>query len=400
MLRPVHILCVDQFSNIGGGQRSLLDILPAFSNREWGVSAAVPAEGPLTEKLRSIGVRTDHLACGSYSSKRKPLSQFVKYARELPKLVDALAGLVDTQKIDLLYVNGPRLVPAAAWVAWRKGIPLVFHCHNRLLQYSAITLTGQALELASAHVIGCCNYVTEPLRDYIAPERLHILYNGVADMVRGARPCTREKSRWIGVVGRIEEEKGQLEFVQAARAVVQHHAECRFKIIGTPMFSGDDYNRKVVACSKGLPIDFLGWRDDVAGIYAELDLLVVPSFSLEATTRVILEAYSAGVPVVAFPSGGIPEILEDKVTGFLAGAPTAAALADRILSVLRMDKEELDPVIRRARNEWNKRFTLQAYRNGVCEVLAQALQPAIQNTCNERALRRSPQLIDVPLHKR
>lgn len=374
---PANILCLDQFSNIGGGQRSLLDMLPAFSERGWRPSVAVTGEGAFTALVRSRGYRTHVLACDVYASRRKSLVQQLKYAFRLPGLVDAVADLVERNETDLIYVNGPRLVPPAAWVAWRKGVPLVFHCHNRLLQHSAIALTGQALELASAHVIACCQYAADPLREYVAPDRLSILYNGVADTgISGLR--SRAGIQRIGAVGRVEQGKGQVEFVQAARLVSRECPEIRFAVIGSPMFTGARYYRKVVASSNGVPIEFIDWRDDTATIYSDLDMLIVPSGPLEATTRVILEAYSAGVPVVAFPSGGIPEILEDNRTGFLTEAPTAEALARRIMSVLQMRKPNLQAVIRRARREWRQRFTLGAYQDGVCDVVAQAMQPNLR----------------------
>jgi glycosyltransferase involved in cell wall biosynthesis len=90
---------------------------------------------------------------------------------------------------------------------------------------------------------------------------------------------------------------------------------------------------------------------------------------------VIPEAYSAGVPVIAFPAGGIPEVLDDERTGFLTRASTAEALAERILYVLRLDRTALRAVVKRARKEWDTRFSLSAYRNSVCGVLAQAMKP-------------------------
>jgi glycosyltransferase involved in cell wall biosynthesis len=379
---PANILCIDQFSNLGGGQQSLLSMLPAFSERGWRTSVAIPADGPFPAMIRGLGYRTHNFPCSSYSSKRKPFAEILQYALELPTLVDRFSELVKANETDLIYVNGPRLVPPAAWVAWRRGIPLVFHCHNRLLQNSAITLTGQALELASAHVIACCNYAADPLREYVAPDRLSILYNGVAD-ITSERLRSPNKIRRIGVVGRIEEGKGQLEFVQAARLILQQAPECRFSVIGAPMFSGIGYYSKVVTESRGLPIDFVDWQDDITQIYSELSLLVVPSSASEATTRVILEAYSAGVPVVAFPVGGIPEILEDEETGFLAKAATVEALAQRILSVLRRNRSSVEAVVRKARKDWNKRFTLQAYRDGVCHVLTQAMRPVALRSYRE-----------------
>ncbi len=378
---PANILCIDQFTNIGGGQQSLLDILPAFSARRWQPSVALPGDGPLLTVFQNRGYRLHTFTHGTYASRRKPLQQMFKYGRKLPKLVRYFTELVQAHEIDLLYVNGPRLVPPAAWVAWRRGIPLVFHCHNRLLQHSAITITGQALELASAHVIACCNWVADPLREYVQPERIKIVYNGVAE-VRFAGLQPPERIRRIGVVGRVEPDKGQMQFVQAVRTLAQQLPQCRFSIIGTPMFSGLEYYRKIVASSQGLPIEFGEWQEDIEQIYSGLDLLVVPS-ALEATTRVILEAFSAGVPVVAFPVGGIPEVIQDEQTGFLTKRVSADALAARILSVVQMDRSSIHAVLRNARKEWRRRFTLRQYRDNVCGVLNQAMQPIFDRSYEE-----------------
>ena len=63
---------------------------------------------------------------------------------------------------------------------------------------------------------------------------------------------------------------------------------------------------------------FPGWVTDIHSALAATDLLLVPSAGHEATTRVILEAHSAGVPVVAFRSGGIPEVVDEGRDGWLA----------------------------------------------------------------------------------
>jgi glycosyltransferase involved in cell wall biosynthesis len=379
---PANILCIDQFSALGGGQGSLLDLLPAFSQRGWRPSVAIPGDGPFTERVRKLGYRTHIFTYSSYGSKKKPLVQHVKYALEMPHLVNLIMELVESNQIDLLYVNGARLVPHAAWVAWRTGIPLVFHCHNRLLQHSAITLTGIALELASAHMIACCQHAADPLREYVPPQRLRVIHNGVAEMATGKLRHS-DRMRNIGVVGRVEADKGQLEFVKAAKLVLDQAPECRFRVIGQPMFSGVGYYGKVVAASLGLPIEFIDWQSDMTKVYSDLDMLVVPSTAVEATTRVILEAYSAGVPVVAFPTGGIPEILQDGQTGFLTETRTVEALAKRILSVLRMERPIVAALIGKARTEWSHRFTLQTYRDAVCGVLAQAIAPRLESTYAE-----------------
>jgi glycosyltransferase involved in cell wall biosynthesis len=96
---------------------------------------------------------------------------------------------------------------------------------------------------------------------------------------------------------------------------------------------------------------------------AQLDLLLVPSAPHEATTRVILEAFAAGIPVIAFPSGGIPEVVEDGVTGLLARSSEDMAL--RALDLLTGDPRRLIAIAQAARESWARRFTLERYHHQI-----------------------------------
>lgn len=373
----MNILCLDQFSNIGGGQRSLLDLLPAFSVRGWHPIVVTPGEGPFPEMVRKLGFCTYMLPYGEYTSGDKPVLEILDYAGRLPCTVWRLAKLARTLDAGLIYVNGPRFVPPAAFAGRLAKIPIVFHCHNRLFQRSAITLTGRSLQIARANAIACCEYAAVPLRTFLDQSRISVIYNGV-EKVREAS-WRNPSGLWrIGVVGRIEPEKGQLEFVEAAGRVVKRVPHCRFAIIGAPMFSNDSYYKKVVAASEGLPVEFRGWQNDISRVFANLDLLVVPSTPVEATTRVILEAYSSGVPVAAFACGGIPEVVRNGKTGFLAQERTPEALADCIVSVLEMGPAALAEIRNRARLYWSENFRLDGYRKKVCEVIEYAARRRIR----------------------
>lgn len=365
----MNILCVDQFSNVGGGQSCLFDLLPAFLNQGWSVQVAIPGPGAFQDKLRGLGIQTHLLSPASYTSMKKPPREALKYMVELPGLAFRLMRICRTQRIDLLYINGPRFLPAAACAARMLSIGAIFHCHHRLTQGAAIRLTGEALRLSRARVIACCRYAVEPLQRYIHPERLHIVYNGV-----GAIAAQRSRSpvakRRIGVIGRVEPEKGQLEFVHAARNLASKFPDCVFSIVGEPLFSGAEYLQKVMHASRDLPFEFMGWQNDIPAVLTNLDLLVVPSTHFDATPRVILEAFAAGVPVVAFPAGGIPEIIEHGRTGFLASTNDAAALADCIETVLNSDPDDLNALIARARLAWQQQFTLDQFQERVCSTVA------------------------------
>ncbi|HLH35299.1 MAG TPA: glycosyltransferase family 4 protein [Alloacidobacterium sp.] len=396
----MNILCVDQFSDLGGGQRSLLDLLPAFLARGWQPCLAVPSEGPLCDRVQRLGCSTNLLRCHQYRNGYKPASQILIYFTDFARLSQQVSELLRVHRIHLVYVNGARLLPPAAWAARRAGVPLVFHCHSRLLQRSALVAAGNALRLAHGEMIACCSYVAEPFKAYATSYR--VIYNGVA-----LGPYYRSKiassPRQIGVIGRIEEEKGQLEFVRAAKIVLQHFPDSRFSIVGAPLFSAGDYYHRVVAASRGLTVAFEGWQDDIGRVLSHLELLVVPSTGCEATTRVIPEAYAAGVPVVAYPSGGIPEIVKDGETGFLVREITVAALAERIMDVMRLPLSEIRKVVQRAKRLWEQAFTLERYQQQVCRVLEEAAargavwRPALASGVQQR--KQLPELQYEPINK-
>ena len=121
----------------------------------------------------------------------------------------------------------------------------------------------------------------------------------------------------------------------------------------------------------GLPVEFLGWRDDVYEVIRTLDLVVVPSTHEPATTRVVLEAFACGAPVVAFASGGIPEVVRDRETGVLVGAFTAGALA-KAMSELLGDADRRTELGRNGRTEWERRFRLDRYHKDIVGLMTMA----------------------------
>jgi glycosyltransferase involved in cell wall biosynthesis len=108
----------------------------------------------------------------------------------------------------------------------------------------------------------------------------------------------------------------------------------------------------------------MDWQDDVAPVLAGLDLLVIPSVQ-EGMPRILLEAFSAGVPVVATP----PEAIEDEVTGFLVPESFPESFARRISDLMTGDPERLARVARNARDEWRRRYTVARYRDEIISLL-------------------------------
>jgi glycosyltransferase involved in cell wall biosynthesis len=366
----MNILFLDQFTTLGGGQRSLLELLPHMRARGWNAQVALPGPGTFARVLADCQFPVHFIPSRQYTPARKSAMDFLRYGPDLLGTAGAISALVEAHRPDLLYVNGPRLLPAAAWIARKRSIPLIYHCHHRLLQPAAIRLAAAALGWSRARVIACCRFAGAPFAVTVPEERFQVIYNGVPRPSWTRRPRDPIQPWNIGVIGRVEPEKGQLEFITAARILSSECGSFRFLVAGAPMFSGPEYMEKVRKAARGLPIEFLGWQEDAGAAFAQLDLLVVPSTDIDSTPRVIVEALAGGLPVIAFPSGGIPEIVEDGSTGFLAKTRSAAALAARIRSVISMGLRPLREASERGHAAWEDRYTLERFQEAVGDVIA------------------------------
>ena len=355
----MNVLFIDQFGEIGGAQLCLLDLIPAVVKRGWHAFAAVPSEGPFAGRLRDAGVSVFPLEPGSYTASRKRLVDAVRFIGSVRRIAVEINRMCGEHAIDLIHVNGPRLLPAVALGSCPA--PVLFHAHSYISQPAARRFAGWAIRRRKATVVAVSRFVAAQFAG-----QPHIIPSGVPDLRRN-RASSRVPR--IGVLGRIAPEKGQALFVEAARLL----PECRFIVCGSPSIADPAYEREVRIRAQGLAIEFLGWRDDIGDVLAQLDVLAVPSTGEEGLGRVVIEAFSAGVPVVAFASGGIPELVEDGVTGFLVSSRTAEALAAKLQEALQ-SPERLTLVARNARAAWESNYTLDLYQHRMVRVMADAAE--------------------------
>lgn len=357
----MNILFIDQFGALGGAQHCLLDLVPAIQERGWNARAAIPSDGPLGEMLRERGIRVEEIRSGPYRCGRKSWGDLFRFAADVYAQTAALSNMLDT---DLVYVNGPRVLIAAGLAA-RGRVPILFHAHHCLEQRGAAHLAGLALRQFGARVAAISEATAQPLRTWVPSDRIHTIPNGTADLGF----CERKfQSARIGMVGRIAPDKGQLEFLRAAALLLPRVPHAQFVICGAPLFGDDGYYQEIRSLAAGLPMEFIDWQADVGPVMHDLDVLVIPS-RREGMSRVLIEAFSAGVPVVAFPAGGIPEAIEDRVTGFLTRDTSPEELASALNEVLKSDPEYILGVTRNARRRWELRYTLASYRAGILDLM-------------------------------
>jgi glycosyltransferase involved in cell wall biosynthesis len=160
---------------------------------------------------------------------------------------------------------------------------------------------------------------------------IQVIPSGAAPISQSKRTRTSEGTITLGYFGRMSAEKNPLGFVALAKQLCEKSKSLRFVMFG----EGNEESavrESISAWGQEAPIRFLGYAKDQQTAFSQMDFLVVPSL-LDGRPAVIMEANHYGVPVLAYPTGGIPEMISEGENGFtLPKDPSAASqLLERFL---------------------------------------------------------------------
>ncbi len=294
-----------------------------------------------------------------FTSRKHPLHAAVFHSADY-----ALQVAKDIRRggFDIIHIqNIPHFAPIIR--AFNPAAKIVLHMHCEWLSQLDRELMEQRLCSVDL-VLGCGHHITSKVRERFphSADRCHTVYNGVDAKAFTAGDRSRSKSEnteSILFVGRITPEKGIHVLVDAFAIVRRAFPQANLKLIGpfatTPKdfivtLSEDEDVTKLAAFYQGAYLDQLKARmpadiaDSVifsdgmphamlAREYAQADVLVNPSFS-ESFGMSLIEAMACERPVVASRVGGMIEIVDEGVTGFLVEPGKAEQLAAAIIRVL------------------------------------------------------------------
>lgn len=137
--------------------------------------------------------------------------------------------------------------------------------------------------------------------------------------------------------GRLSAAKGGEKAIEALARVTKTVPDAMLLVVGAV----DAYAEAMRKKAQGLGIEhhlvFTGWieRNDLRAAYAAADVVLMPSICFDAFGRVNLEAMAAKKPVVGTCYGGVSEIVEDHVTGYIVNPFHTSEMADKIVTLLR-----------------------------------------------------------------
>jgi glycosyltransferase involved in cell wall biosynthesis len=272
------------------------------------------------------------------------------------RLLGQLTRFMQEQRYDIVHTHNAKAGIIGRPAAKLAGVPIILHTYHLLSWHDGMQANPNSrrkrlenalrsqfyfgLEWMAARATDSIVTVCEPnrqeaiARKLAPPDRIVNVYSGV-ELDRFQMELDRRAKKQslgldaqcpvVGMIGRLSAQKAPLDFVAAARQVLQDRPDAQFIMIGDgPLLA------EVTAALADEPrIRLLGYRDDVPEILQILDVFALSSL-WEGLGRALTEAMVAGAPVAATNVNGIPELVAHGRTGLLSPPADPAALAANI----------------------------------------------------------------------
>src|SRR5437879_4685028 len=334
--RVMRVLHVIDNLDVGGTETQMVQVARRLDPRFYQVTVAtLRAGGPLTELLVNAGIRVMEFP------KRGSMLSF-QAAYQLIRM----AWFIRRERIDVIHAHDLWANQMAVPAARLAGARVIISSQRNLAHASWYTpfrkKAVSRIHLLATYVIVNAEAVRQLLlTDFrIPPQHVQLLHNGVDFEVFAKARCDRQRlfpalkpsaKLIINVENMNSEVKGHAILIEAARTVCTAIPEARFAFVGDGLLR-PWLERRVLELGLHEHFLFLGPRRDVPDILSCGDLFVFPSFA-EGLPNSVLEAAAAGLPIIATPVGGVPEIIKDRVTGLVVPPKDPLPLVEAILEM-------------------------------------------------------------------
>ncbi len=245
-----------------------------------------------------------------------------------------LARIVRQERYRLIHTHTARSAVIGRLASMLTGVPLVHHVHSpttcdtthRLRNWLNCIAERIVLRRAMALIA-----VSEAVGNYVRGQGFEVFV--VPNGVPARQPIPRRdlaKIEWtLGMIALFRPRKGLEILLQALALLRNRGLPVRLRAVGS--FETPDYEGHIKRLSGELELDavieWTGFTRDIDREMAMLDLFVLPSLFGEGLPMVVLEAMSAGLPIVASAVPGVPEAVRDGIEGLLVKPADAGALA-------------------------------------------------------------------------
>jgi glycosyltransferase involved in cell wall biosynthesis len=326
-----------------GAEKSLAFLAGALSERRHATAVVVPGRWCLSDAVKESGVEVAEIASracwlvqwGKQSGWKQTL-RYLRYRFPDPGYRRMMVWL-DRYWPDVVYVNClPQLKGAAA--ARALGLPVVWHIREILPPGRRRRWFSRRLRRCASRIVAVSHAVAEWLTQEGLGDMVEVVHNGCTSPAILPEPSMlREKyglrptGVLVGYFAQIVRHKGVVDLVRAASRAMAEDPAVGIVIAGAGAPRELDRLQAEIA---GSPFSerfvMLPPEKDVWNLLAAVDMVVVPSLWPDPLPRSVMESMAAGRPVVAYRTGGVPEMVVDGETGFMVEPGDVEGLADGI----------------------------------------------------------------------
>ena len=366
----MHILYLDATQGLYGASRALLTLLEHLDRATYPPYVVLSddvddGDRRLPVALAALGVAHEARTLAVLRRKKYLNPRGALYlGRALAQSTAYLRGLIRRQGVGIVQTNTSTILSGAAAAAL-TGRPHIWHLHEILDGAEAVILS-RIMGTPPAYIVANSDASARALARALPrlARRITVIKNGIDPRpFRQVAPerVAQARAAWgagpgdlvVGMVGRLGTWKGEEQFVALAAQARREWPQARFVIVGSAFDNQaapvQRLRAQIAAAGLTDVVRLTGLRSDMPVVMNAIDALAHLPARPEPFGLVVAEAMAAGKPVIAGALGGLPEIVLDGQTGFLA-PPGAVDVAAQRLGFL-LD----DPALRTRLGEAGRR---------------------------------------------
>jgi len=347
---PINILFLHASSDLYGSDKILLSIINDIDRTKFRPLVVLPVEGPLVDRLRQMGVEVLVRDIGILRLRYyTPLGM-------LNRLYNIVCGIWFLRKtirehaIRLVHTHTSPVL-AGAFASRLTGVPHVWHIFEirdkphtvwRIMAWLIVNLPTETVATSMAVKKWLCR-----MNRRTDLPGVRVIYNGIDTDGFSSYPRygtirkeynIPEDRIVVGMIARVCRWKGQNLFIESARIVREKYPDVLFMLVGgvyePERYVYDSMLKQIADYQMDDCTLVTGFHDNIAEVYAALDVFVIPSTQPDPFPTTVLEAMVSQKPVVGCDHGGISEMIEDNVTGYLVEPNNPEAMAEAICKTL------------------------------------------------------------------
>lgn len=334
MINKIKLLYLVEDFNIGGLERVVETLCNGLDSDKYDIHLwCIASGGVLAEKLLKEGRSLRILEIRTYYN---------------PFNIVRLSGMIKRERFDIVHAHGYFAGVMGRISAYMAGTPVIIsHVHTTYWKFKLRNLLIDRLLSRITDRIICCSYaVRNFVSDFekIRPDKVTVIYNGSSCEAMNYQELAdidRDPSRFhVVIIASLVENKGHRYLFEAISYLIKEKSDVFIKVF---VVGDGPLKASLIEYAENLGIavhtDFKGLLSDVTPIIHDSDVLVLPSIEREALGMTLLEGMCRAKPVIGTNIGGIPEIINDEVNGYLVKPMDSLALSEK-LSILIEDPEK------------------------------------------------------------